>query len=74
MPDKKEAKAERSSSKLDVGSMIGRIYRLRVLQGRIGEPATIYRYEEEERRIMAELKKAGMKEEAVEKEIDKLLE
>lgn len=70
MPEKKK---DLKSEKVDTKSLIGLVYRLRILQGKSAEPATIYRYEQQEEEILAKLKKIGLKAEDVEEEIDKIL-
>ena len=46
--------------------MCGRVYRLRILQGRLGDPRTIDGYKREEDELLAKLRKLGVKEEEVE--------
>ena len=79
MPDtfesmkKENSKKKESPRKPDIGAMIARVYRLRILQGKYGEPATIYRYEQEEEEILSKLKKAGLGDDDIEKEIEKIV-
>ena len=49
-----------------IKTMCGRVHRLRILQNRLANPATIDGYKKEEDRLIARLRKLGVKEDEIE--------
>jgi hypothetical protein len=61
---------DKPAKKIDVGPMLSRVYRLRILQDRLANPATLNGYKREEDVLLARLQKLGVKEEQIQEAID----